>query len=212
MSCDYFEKYEIGEIESQEFREHLKTCSYCREQEQLDTRLMNLSRSLKEPVQSPGLWERIEHTLTEEERQRRQPIVLGISRRSFVLYAAAAVILIAVALGIYSWLFQEKHEPGLLTEAALKKVESREQEYINAIEELEKQALPRMANMNIELMLLYRDRLETIDDQIERCREALAENPANTHIRRYMLAALQDKKDTLMELAGNRLLSDPVNQ
>ena len=54
--------------------------------------------------------------------------------------------------------------------------------------------------MNVELMLLYRDRLETIDDQIEQCREALSENPANAHIRRYMLAALQDKKETLKEL------------
>jgi hypothetical protein len=211
MSCDQFEKYETGEIESREFREHLKTCSYCREQEQLDTRLMNLSRSLKEPVQSPGLWERIEHTLTAEDLQRRKPIVPGY-RRSFAWYAAAAVILIAVALGVYSWFFQEKHEPGLLTEAALNKVELREQEYIKAIEELEKQAIPRMADMNIELMLLYRDRLETIDDQIERCREALSENPANTHIRRYMLAALQDKKQTLMELTGSRLFSDPVAQ
>lgn len=201
MSCDRFKKYEIGEIESRQFREHLKTCSYCREQEQLDVRLMNLSRSLKEPVQSPGLWERIEHTLTEEEHQRRKPIVLGF-RRSFALYAAAAVILIAVAVGIYFWLLQEKHEPGLLTETALKKVELKEQEYMKAIEELEKQTIPRMASMNIELMLLYRDRLETIDDQIEQCREALSENPANTHIRRYMLAALQDKKETLMELAG----------
>lgn len=204
MSCDQFEKYETGEIESWEFRDHLKTCSFCQEQEQMDTRLMNLSRSLREPVQSPGLWERIEHTLTAEDLQRRKPIVLSY-RRSFAWYVAAAVILIVVALGIYSWLLQEKHEPGLLTEAALKKVESREQEYIKAIEELEKQALPRMANMNIELMLLYRDRLETIDDQIERCREALDENPDNTHIRRYMLAALQDKKETLMELTGNQL-------
>ncbi len=204
MNCDQFEKYAIGEIDSREFREHLKTCSYCREQEQLDTRLMNLSRSLKEPVQSPGFWDRIEHTLTAEEYQRRKPIILGIPfpARSFALYAAAAVLLIAVALGIYYWLFQEKHEPGLLTETALKKVESKEQEYIKAIEELEKQALPRMAHMNIELMLLYRDRLETIDDQIKRCRESLSENPANSHIRRYMLAALQDKKETLLELVG----------
>jgi uncharacterized protein HemX len=212
MSCDQFEKYETGEIESREFREHLKTCSYCQEQEKLDARLMNLSRSLREPVQSPGLWERIEHTLTAEEHQRRKPIVLGISRRSFALYAAAALILIAVALGIYSWLFQEKHKPGLLTEAALKKVELREQKYMKAIEELERQTLPRVANMNIELMLLYRDRLETIDAQITRCREALSENPANTHIRRYMLAALQDKKETLLELAGSRLPGDAVNQ
>ena len=212
MSCDQFEKYEIGELDSREFREHLKTCSYCREQEQMDARLMNLSRSLQEPVQSAGLWERIEHTLTAEDHQRRKPLILGIPTRSFALYAAAAVLLIAVSLGIYYWLFQEKHEPGLLTEAALKKVELKEQEYIKAIRELEKQALPRMAHMNIELMLLYRDRLETIDDQIKRCREALSENPANTHIRRYMLAALQDKKETLLELTGSRLPGDPVGE
>jgi hypothetical protein len=64
-----------------------------------------------------------------------------------------------------------------------------------------------MADMNLELMLLYRDRLETIDDQIEQCREALSENPGNAHIRRYMLAALQDKKQTLKEL----LESEPIN-
>jgi len=212
MNCDQFEKYETGEIESREFREHLKTCSYCREQAQLDVRLMNLSRSLQEPVQSAGLWERIEHTLAAEDHQRRKPLILGIPTRSFAFYAAAAVLLAAVVLGIYYWLFYEKHEPGLLTEAALKKVELKEQEYVKAIRELEKQALPRMADMDIELMLLYRDRLETIDDQIKRCREALSENPANTHIRRYMLAALQDKKETLMELAGSKMLSDSINR
>jgi hypothetical protein len=50
------------------------------------------------------------------------------------------------------------------------------------------------------MMLLYRDKLETIDAQIERCKEALALNPASAHIRRYLLAALQDKKGTLAEL------------
>ncbi|UCH92578.1 MAG: zf-HC2 domain-containing protein [Candidatus Aminicenantes bacterium] len=202
MSCEQFKKFELGEIDSREFREHLKVCPDCRDQEQLDSRLMNLSRWLKEPVQSPGLWERIEHTLKEEEHQRSQPLVIGVSRRSFTFYLAAAVMFIAVAVGIFFWLLQGKHEPGLLTEAALKKIEVKEHEYIKAIEELERQTLPRMASMNIELMLLYRDRLETIDDQIRRCREALSENPANTHIRRYMLAALQDKKETLRELTG----------
>jgi len=50
------------------------------------------------------------------------------------------------------------------------------------------------------MMLLYREKLETIDAQIERCQEALAANPANAHIRRYLLAALQDKKAALADL------------
>jgi hypothetical protein len=85
--------------------------------------------------------------------------------------------------------------------AALEKVEQKEREYAAAIAELERVTSSQMAKLDLELMLLYRDRLETIDAQIARCREALATNPGNAHIRRYLLAALQDKTETLRELA-----------
>ena len=35
MSCIEFEKYELGEIDSREFRQHLKVCADCREQKRL---------------------------------------------------------------------------------------------------------------------------------------------------------------------------------
>ena len=58
----------------------------------------------------------------------------------------------------------------------------------------------KMESLDLNLALLYRDKLETIDSQIERCKDALQDNPANTHIRRYLLAALDDKKQTLREI------------
>ena len=61
-------------------------------------------------------------------------------------------------------------------------------------------ARPQMADLDLELLFLYRDRLETIDEQIAQCKEALSSNSGNAHIRRYMLAAFQDKKDTLREI------------
>ena len=61
-------------------------------------------------------------------------------------------------------------------------------------------AKPKFSQLDFELMLLYQDRLETIDSQIERCKDALENNPANAHIRRYLLAALQDKKEMLREI------------
>ncbi len=94
----------------------------------------------------------------------------------------------------------EGQESGLLAGSALERVEKLEREYVQAIRELEKEATPHMAQLDMELMLLYRDRLETIDAQIERCQEALETNPANAHIRRYLLTALQDKKETLVEI------------
>jgi predicted metal-dependent hydrolase len=54
--------------------------------------------------------------------------------------------------------------------------------------------------LDLELEFLYRERLEVIDAQIAKCREAVAANPANAHIRRYLMAALQDKKETLAEV------------
>ena len=79
-------------------------------------------------------------------------------------------------------------------------MEYTEQNYIDAIEQLEKEATPKMAGLDLDLMLLYRDKLETIDQQIEHCRVAIKNNPGNAHIRRYMLAALQDKEETLQEI------------
>ena len=75
-----------------------------------------------------------------------------------------------------------------------------EKEYEKAIAELEKLTIPLVANADTDLMLLYRDKLETIDIQIERCKEALKHNGADAHIRRYLLTAYQDKKETLIEL------------
>jgi hypothetical protein len=94
----------------------------------------------------------------------------------------------------------------LLAGKALKQVEAKEREYEEAIAEMERLAEPQLAKLDADLMMLYRDRLATIDAQIVRCKEAAARNPANAHIRRYLLAALQDKQETLQELVENRSL------
>lgn len=207
MSCHKFKKYEFGKLSQSEFQQHLKTCASCQERIQQDTRLLSLAKSLKRPVESPHLWDRIEKSLREEQRKGKHAEV-KISRWSLLrLLPAAAAVLLIVIVGFYFLLKPETGKSGILTESALAKIEKKEKEYIEAIEELEEQTLPKMAEMNLELMLLYRDKLETIDDQIEQCKEALSENPANAHIRRYMLAALQDKKQTLKELLESETMN-----
>lgn len=66
-----------------------------------------------------------------------------------------------------------------------------------AIEALEAGAAARLSGWDQQARLLYRDKLETLDRQIERCRAALEANPANARIQRFLLAALQEKKETL---------------
>lgn len=200
MSCNTLKKYDLGKLSEEKFREHLKTCASCQERVNQDARLISLARSLKKPVESPHLWARIEESLREEQRQGMRSERKRIRWSLVWTLPAAAAVLLVISVGSYFLLKPETGKSGILSESALAKVEIKEQEYIEAIEELEERVRPSMADMGLELMLLYKDRLETIDDQIEQCREALAENPANAHIRRYMLAALRDKKETLKEL------------
>jgi hypothetical protein len=219
MSCNKLKKYELGKISPAKFERHTKECIICQERIRLDERLMSMAKSLAEkPIQAPILWSRIEEDLGKEKESLHQekeklqgrtveqaapafglrPLLFKLSP----LVPAAAALLVAAGLGIYFGFKALSRPPssGLLARQAMAKVEKIEREHIQAIEELEKKALPKMASLDLEMMLLYRDKLETIDAQIERCKEALASNPANAHIRRYLLAALQDKKGTLAEL------------
>jgi hypothetical protein len=200
MSCPEAERYEKGELSEAEFERHAANCSGCREVLRLEAEIMSRAKELRRPVQAPGLWSRIERSLEEEaaKERARAPFLA----RLFRLAPAAALILAVAGLALYFGL--RKHPSsvpsGILSNSALARVEQTEKEYLKAIEDLEKQAQPQMDGLDLELSFLYRDRLETIDAQIRRCREALESNPGNAHIRRYLMAALQDKRETLAEV------------
>lgn len=212
MSCKELERYDRGEMDEAEFVRHAASCSICQKALELDGEVMSLAKSLRKPVEVPYLWSRIEEALrqemTEEQRLTPEPQIRKEQKRErpslrwrfLRLAPAAAALLAVVGVGIYFGLKSPAPSSGLLAQKALARVEQKEHEYMKAIQDLEKQALLRMADLNLDLVFLYRTRLETIDAQIEQCREALALNPANAHIRRYLMAALQDKKETLAEV------------
>jgi hypothetical protein len=175
--------------------------------------------SLRDRVDDAGLWDRIEAGLLAKgvgkgeaaepiEVRDRKPgflsrllkLVPGPGHPAFARTAGVAALAL-VAVGLASWFLfirpPSETASGLMADAALARVETEEREYTAAIRDLEAKAEPKLAEMDFSLMALYRDRLETIDSQIERCREAIDQNPWNAHIRKYMLAALQDKKETL---------------
>ena len=198
MSCDRYQERELGRLDEAAFQAHLKDCSVCRERLRQDERLMELAAGLKPPAEPPFLWERVEAGLRAEQQRAR--------RRTW-LYRAAAVLVVSLGLGALVQQQRGTPEPatGLYTAEALEKVREREREYAAAIEELEQIAGERLDRMDAELALLYRDKIATIDTQIDRCLQALHGNPANTHIRRYLLLALRDKRETLEEIVQLQL-------
>jgi hypothetical protein len=124
-------------------------------------------------------------------------------KRGASILRVAAVLVIGIILGVHFWPRPDIEEDVLLTHAALEEVEKREAAYMNAIADLESRTAPRISAMDEDVAALYMKRLEIIDGQIARCREALTENPANAHIRKYMFAALQEKKETLKQILSS---------
>lgn len=213
MSCEKFDVYEAGKLTPEEFAKHARDCAKCAARAALDGRLDKELTKMREPVQASGLWERIETALAEEKTAAgaRQEIH-SIGRRPFAVFtrhsrpalvvAYAAALAILILGGAYLVVRKPPSSPGILAQQTLAKVELKEREYADAIDALERQARPKIQAMDLQMMSLYRDKLAAIDGQIEKCRDALATNPANAHIRQYLLAALHDKRQTLTDVLG----------
>jgi len=211
MNCKRYDDHLLGKMKETEFRRHAEGCASCKEQADRDERLRAELVFLKQPISAPDLWARIEESLKKEQNLKRQEEhrikarpgrseFFAWVRRRIPVLVPAALVGVGIGLGLIFGLRGRPPVSGLLAEEALQKVELTEREYVKAIDDLERKARPKMAFMDPGMMSLYRDKLEAIDSQIARCREALDVNSANAHIRRYMLAALQTKHQTLAEL------------
>jgi hypothetical protein len=133
-------------------------------------------------------------------RDAETPIEREYGPLSKKMDALSPLVVLLLGFGLFFLLRPGIKGQDLLADAALRRIERRERRYERSIQRLEIDARPQMADLDLELLLLYRDRLETIDEQIAQCKEALSTNSGNAHLRRYMLAAFQDKKDTLREI------------
>jgi hypothetical protein len=206
MKCNEYQKHLLGEVSAEDFAAHEQSCNDCREARAFDEIIDREAREIPAPTSAPGLWTRIAHRLEEEERKSgRLSLVDWFYPRRRLAWSFAAVSVLII--GIISLMFLRPDGTGpqprnLLTAEALTRVEALEAEYEQAIADLETVALPVAAEANTELALRYRYRLETIDAQIDRCKTALAQDGANAHVRRYLMAAYQDKKETLVALSS----------
>lgn len=195
MNCKQYEEWDLGHLDDDGFRKHARNCDECQGHRREDERLMDLARSLQTPVEAPKLWLRIEKGLRGEQSHSHNWAPW--------IWKAAAILLVGLGLG-YALHHPTPPESGLLTDSDLAEIEHAEREYIEAIARLEKEAQSKSPHLDPDLSYLYRDKLGIIDEQIALCREAAVENPANAHVRRYLLAALQDKRSTLTEFMDYR--------
>lgn len=203
MSCDIYKKYELGEISRDEFLLHIKSCNDCNNNYRQDELLLQTAGDLNRDIETPDLWPQIKQTLQKESVSNSVNFIEYISEHKQYILRFAAILLIFVSVGFY--LLQQPSPPvnyqsRILDRDALEDVIKKEQDYKAAISRLEKNASQKLAVIDENLLALYNNKIRVIDQQITRCQEALQNNPANTHIRKYLFAVLQDKKQTLEEI------------
>jgi len=203
MSCTKYENYELGRMDKRDFFAHLENCSECSDILQKDELLMQTAKDFYQEDAVPDLWLGIEETLKKEAGKPEFNLFRYVNDHKSALIRIAAILLITITAGYYMLSQREPdavNQSGILDQIALKDVIDIEQEYLEAIEQLEKSASQRLTVIDENLINLYNNKIRVIDQQIAYCTEALDKNPASTHIRRYLYAVLQDKKQTLEEI------------
>jgi hypothetical protein len=192
------------------FELHAASCSDCGRHLAEWWKISTAARALSKSWDSPQLLPRIRQSLAEEsqrapERERSD----GLGWRW--LPAASIVALFAIATAGL-WVFrnsggrdpltaqwQTTKDP-LLTDQAVDEVESAEKAYLASIERLSRLAEPRLAAAASPVLVNYREKLDVLDSAIAELKSSIDQNRFNTHLRRELLAAYQEKQRTLQNL------------
>ncbi len=192
---------------------HAETCPSCKEALENWNAISQVAKAMQKSWDSPDLWPRIHFALAEESQVPRRPgsaawsllRVFGENWR--VVAAACAVLLVTASI---AWVMMRSYqrfpapdpeaEKRLLTEKALREIETTEAAYIQSIDRLSELVEPRIEKGSSPLLLSYREKLTLLNSAISECRANIERNRFNAHLRRELISIYQEKQRTLEDL------------
>lgn len=191
---------------------HARSCPRCSGELAKWSALSDAARCMQKQWESSHLWARIRHQLTTEAAPRVKSPVWEFFVRSITQWQiAVAAIVMAVISASLLWVLVERSESTsetirqisekrLLTERAVRDVETSEAAYLHSIDQLSKLVQPRIQNPKTPLLTSYREKLKLLDAAIAECRANVDQNRFNAHLRLELLTLYQEKQLTLKEL------------
>ena len=188
-----------GEIES-----HFGVCSECSELAEEAGQLTKGLASLGDEQPPDYLWTRIQARRQEEVSSTQANSIFnwlfGNWRVPAAVVAAGAICVAVVLFGIPQEKLDSKKADDLGGVRALASVMEAEQVYIKAISSLEGSLEQEKKNYSDDVQETITLSMKDMDAAIERCRQAVREDPNNIEAHKTALALYQRKVDLLTEL------------
>jgi hypothetical protein len=189
---------------------HSTGCAACAEELRAWKNVSLAASELHQEWDSAALWPRIEAALAQQTsaaKDSRWQRFFGSWNVGSVQWQTAAAALLVVALTASAIWFTAslRIQPipdnrALLNDRAVNDVERAEAAYEQAIDKLDAQARPQLQNSSVPLMANYREKLLVLDSAIADLKSQASINPANSHVRRALLAMYREKQDTLEQV------------
>ncbi len=225
MGCVNIQKrlweYAGGELPPEwtaEVEQHLDLCPRCREALDQIHLLSSASRDLAETTLKKDLWPGIqERVLAPAEpvpaRRRRPAPLSGWRSRLTWAMGAVSLLLILFIAG------QQLRSPGPQAptvpaqsrqpEDARNDIELARQHYERSAQALETIVAHRSQDIDLDQVLLYRDKLDQLETVIAECSQALQNNRYDVRAQQTLFNAYDQKISTLRELAVVSSTSSP---
>ena len=177
---------------------HADGCPACSEKLAAWNDITATAQSLRTEWTSDLLWPRIQKAL-------QQPVAVREAAAP-TMWRVAAAVLLTVSVGATTWYAvrdgsrEAAFDREIIRVSALESVERAEQAHLQAIEDLEKVADPKLENPQGPLMMSYREKLMLLDDAIAECQTNIENNRQNAHLRKQLLTMYSEKQRTLRDV------------
>ncbi len=192
------------------FEAHAASCAACGRELAEWRRIAEVAPQLRRSWESPELLPRIRQALAEESTRTDREPEARPRRFAWIPAASIAALFVLATVGVFVFRNSGGREPltehwkttkdPLLTDAAIEEVDRAEQAYLSSIDNLSRLAEPALANATSPVLVNYREKLTVLDSAIAELKASVDQNRGNTHLRRELLAAYQEKQRTLQSL------------